>query len=115
MNPLLVKKLLHQLIIGVSLIHERRIFHRDLKPANILLDKDSISLYKLVNLKIADFGLARNYTIPIRPYSEEVVTLYYRAPELLLGCREYSNQIDMWSVGCIFAEMATNEILFKGE
>jgi len=96
MDPLTVKKLLHQLISGTAKIHEKRIVHRDLKPANILLDKD-------LNLKIADFGLARTYSIPTRPYSHDVVTLWYRAPEILLGAIEYSTPIDMWAIGCIFA------------
>ena len=54
-------------------------------------------------MKLADFGLARTYSIPIRPYSEEVVTLWYRAPEILLGSMDYSTPIDIWSIGCIFS------------
>lgn len=103
MDPLLIKKLMFQLISGVFKIHEKRIVHRDLKPANILLDKDRKKFIKTVNLKIADFGLARTYSIPTRPYSHEVVTLWYRAPEILLGSVEYSTPIDMWATGCIFA------------
>ena len=103
MDPLLIKKLMFQLISGVFKIHEKRIVHRDLKPANILLDKDCKQLIKTVKLKIADFGLARTYSIPTRPYSHEVVTLWYRAPEILLGSVEYSTPIDMWATGCIFA------------
>ena len=103
MDPLLIKKLMFQLISGVFKIHEKRIVHRDLKPANILLDKDCKKLIKTAKLKIADFGLARTYSIPTRPYSHEVVTLWYRAPEILLGSVEYSTPIDMWATGCIFA------------
>ena len=66
-------------------------------------------------LKIADFGLARTYSIPQRPYSQDVVTLWYRAPEVLLGSIEYNTGIDVWSIGCIFAEMVTLKPLFKGE
>lgn len=68
----------------------------------------------LVNLKIADFGLARTYSIPTRPYSQDVVTLWYRAPEVLLGSYEYSTPIDMWAIGCIFAEMIIQKPLFEG-
>ena len=67
------------------------------------------------NLKIADFGLSRVFTMPIRPYTSDVVTLWYRAPELLLGSTEYSTPIDIWSIGCIFAEMVTKRPLFTGD
>lgn len=73
--------------------------HRDLKPQNLLIDKDG-------NIKLADFGLARAFGLPVKTYTHEVVTLWYRAPEILLGCKEYSTPIDIWSIGCIFAEMA---------
>lgn len=66
-------------------------------------------------LKIADFGLARAFGIPIRPYTKEVVTLWYRAPELLLGAAEYSTPVDMWSVGCILAEIVSKIALFDGD
>jgi serine/threonine protein kinase len=65
-------------------------------------------------VKIADFGLARTFSIPIRPYTHEVVTLWYRAPEILLGSLEYSTPIDIWSLGCIFAELVTKNTLFSG-
>jgi cyclin-dependent kinase len=66
-------------------------------------------------LKLADFGLARAFGVPLRTYTHEVVTLWYRAPEILLGGRQYSTGVDMWSVGCIFAEMATRKPLFPGD
>lgn len=66
-------------------------------------------------LKIADFGLARAFGIPVRVYTHEVVTLWYRAPEILLGSKLYSTPVDIWSVGTIFAEMATKEALFPGD
>lgn len=67
------------------------------------------------NLKLADFGLARAFGVPLRTYTHEVVTLWYRSPEILLGGRQYSTGVDMWSVGCIFAEMATRKPLFPGD
>ncbi|KAF9208412.1 Cyclin-dependent kinase catalytic subunit [Haplosporangium sp. Z 27] len=88
--------------------HSRRILHRDLKPQNLLINKGG-------RLKLADFGLARAFGIPLRTYTHEVVTLWYRAPEILLGSRHYSTAVDMWSVGCIFAEMITRKPLFPGD
>jgi len=111
-NPIsldLVKKFTHQLSSGLLYCHSHRILHRDLKPQNLLIDKYD-------NLKLADFGLARAFGIPMRTYTHEVVTLWYRAPEVLLGSRHYSTAIDMWSVGCIFAEMVMRgHPLFPGD
>ena len=103
-----VKKFTLQLVQGIRYCHSHRILHRDLKPQNLLIDKDG-------NLKIGDFGLARAFGVPLRTYTHEVVTLWYRSPEILLGGRQYSTGVDMWSVGCIFAEMATRKPLFPGD
>ncbi|KAF9155247.1 Cyclin-dependent kinase 3 [Linnemannia schmuckeri] len=103
-----VKEYLHQLIQGVEFCHQRRILHRDLKPQNLLIDEHR-------NLKLADFGLARAFGIPLRTYTHEVITLWYRAPEILMGSRHYSTAVDMWSIGCIFAEMITKRPLFPGD
>jgi len=83
------------------------VLHRDLKPQNLLINKRG-------DLKLADFGLARAFGIPVRTFSHEVVTLWYRAPDVLMGSTKYSTPIDMWSAGCIFAEMATGRPLFPG-
>lgn len=80
MEPMKVKKFLHQMLKGIADCHMKRIIHRDLKPANILIDKNGKKLYYPDTLKIGDFGLARTYSLPVRPYSQEVVTLWYRAP-----------------------------------
>jgi serine/threonine protein kinase len=82
--------------------------HRDLKPQNLLIDKNGV-------IKLADFGLARAFGLPVKTYTHEVVTLWYRAPEILLGQKQYSTPVDMWSVGCIMAEMAQRKALFAGD
>jgi len=108
MDPQLVKSYLFQLLRGVAYCHARRVLHRDLKPQNLLIDKNG-------SLKLADFGLARAFSIPLRTYTHEVVTLWYRAPEILLGSRNYATPVDIWSIGCIFVEMLTKRPLFPGD
>ncbi|KAI9102016.1 kinase-like domain-containing protein [Phlyctochytrium arcticum] len=104
----LIKSYMYQLIKGIHYCHCHRILHRDLKPQNLLIDQQGM-------LKLADFGLARAFGVPLRPYTHEVVTLWYRAPEILLGSKHYSTAVDMWSVGCIFAEMCLRHPLFPGD
>ena len=101
-----VRRMMYQILLGVKECHSKRIMHRDLKPDNILIDSKGV-------IKVADFGLARAFSIPTKPYTDEVVTLYYRAPEITLRAREYSVPVDMWSVGCIFAEFFTHTPIFK--
>ncbi|XP_064633937.1 cyclin-dependent kinase 17-like isoform X3 [Lineus longissimus] len=107
MNMSNVKLFLYQLLRGLNYCHKRRVLHRDLKPQNLLINDRG-------ELKLADFGLARAKSIPIKTYSNEVVTLWYRPPDVLLGSTEYSTHIDMWGVGCIFFEMACGRPLFPG-
>ncbi|KAG8222500.1 hypothetical protein J437_LFUL009603 [Ladona fulva] len=104
----LVKSYLWQLLQGVTYCHTHRILHRDLKPQNLLIDSEGY-------IKLADFGLARAFGVPVRTYTHEVVTLWYRAPEILLGTKFYSTAVDVWSIGCIFAEMITRRALFPGD
>ncbi|KAJ8724705.1 hypothetical protein PYW08_016179 [Mythimna loreyi] len=104
----LVKSYLRQLLEGVAYCHAQRVLHRDLKPQNLLVDAAG-------NIKLADFGLARAFGIPVRAYTHEVVTLWYRAPEILLGAKFYSTAVDVWSLACIFAEMASGRTLFPGD
>eukprot|EP01084_Bolivina_argentea_P108414 193757_1 len=101
----LIKKWSYQMISGISYMHSHRIWHRDIKPANILVTDN-------MNIKIGDLGLGREHEIPIKELTPEIVTLWYRAPELLLGTRLYCGKVDIWSVGLIIAEMARNEPLF---
>ncbi|XP_042865958.1 cyclin-dependent kinase 11B-like isoform X3 [Penaeus japonicus] len=103
-----VKTLMIQLLRAVHHLHDNWILHRDLKTSNLLLSHRGI-------LKVGDFGLAREYGSPLKHYTPVVVTLWYRAPELLLGSKQYSTHIDVWSVGCIFGELLGMEPMFPGK
>lgn len=94
----IVKSYMKQILEGLAYCHKNKVLHRDLKPQNLLVNKDGV-------LKLADFGLARAFGIPVKNYTHNVVTLWYRSPDVLMGSQTYSTHVDMWSVGCIFAEM----------
>jgi len=102
-----IKSFLFQLLQGIAYCHKHRVLHRDLKPQNLLINMEG-------ELKLADFGLARGFGIPVKKYTHEVVTLWYRPPDVLMGSTKYSTQVDIWGVCCIFAEMATGRPLFCG-
>uniref|UniRef100_H2ZGZ9 cyclin-dependent kinase n=1 Tax=Ciona savignyi TaxID=51511 RepID=H2ZGZ9_CIOSA len=104
----LAKSYLYQLLQGIAYCHSHRVLHRDLKPQNLLLDEHGC-------IKLADFGLARAIGVPVRMYTHEVITLWYRPPEILLGSKYYSTAVDIWSIGCIFTEMVHKKTLFAGD
>ena len=101
-----IKRLMLQLFDAVAFMHEHWIIHRDLKMSNLLYNKGC--------LKLCDFGLAREFGTPLKPYTPKVVTLWYRAPELLLGARTYSSAIDTWACGCIMGELLGHRPLMPG-
>jgi len=103
-----IKCLLRQLLEGMAYLHDHWIIHRDLKTSNLLYTNNGI-------LKICDFGLARRYSDPLGYYTPLVVTLWYRAPELLFGTKVYGPPVDVWSIGCIFAELLLNKPLCAGK
>lgn len=108
----MVKSLLYQVLDGIHYLHANWVLHRDLKPANILVMGDG---FERGTVKIADMGFARLFNSPLKPLADldpVVVTFWYRAPELLLGARHYTKAIDIWAIGCIFAELLTSEPIF---
>ena len=103
-----VKLYLYQMLKATTHLYKHNILHRDLKPANMLINSNDV-------LKLCDFGLARGIDVPIRMYTNEVVTLWYRAPDILLGSKLYDISVDIWSIGCIFAEMLLGIPMFLGK
>lgn len=104
-----LRRIMFQLLLGLHECHSRRFVHRDIKPSNILIDrKESV-------VKLADFGLGRAFRVPLQTYTTEVMTLWYRAPEVLLGDKQYLPAVDVWSMGCVFAELARRRSLFAGD
>ena len=102
------KGIMQQVLSGLVEIHRNGIIHRDLATSNLLIKKNGI-------LKISDFGLSRFIASPGRPMSQGVITLNYRSPEILFGAKFYSFPTDIWSAGCVFAELLLEEALFPGK
>eukprot|EP00656_Telonema_subtile_P017874 TRINITY_DN1963_c0_g1_i1.p1 TRINITY_DN1963_c0_g1~~TRINITY_DN1963_c0_g1_i1.p1 ORF type:complete len:345 (-),score=52.25 TRINITY_DN1963_c0_g1_i1:413-1447(-) len=95
-----------ELLMGLCHCHEQGVIHRDIKPANLLVNRNG-------DLKIADFGLARRAD-PGRAMTNNVVTLWWRAPELLLGATQYGFEVDVWAAGCVIAQMLFHEPILRG-
>ncbi|XP_074031608.1 serine/threonine-protein kinase nemo isoform X1 [Leptinotarsa decemlineata] len=109
LSPDHIKVFLYQILRGLKYLHSARILHRDIKPGNLLVNDNCI-------LKICDFGLARvKEPDTSKHMTQEVVTQYYRAPEILMGAKHYTTAVDVWSVGCIFGELLGRRILFQAQ
>lgn len=107
LDPATIQHFMRGLLEAVAYMHDKQVLHRDLKPQNLLISRQSV-------LKVGDFGLGRFFGIPSL-LSHEVVTLWYRPPDVLLASKEYGKNVDMWPIGCIFSEMITSNVLFPGE
>jgi serine/threonine protein kinase len=103
-----VRKFMKQIFEGMKYVHSKNVTHRDLKPENILLTEEGV-------IKICDFGSAKVLDEEGSLNTPYIVSRYYRAPELILACSDYSNKIDIWAIGCIFAELLTLRPLFPGK
>ncbi|CAG9819024.1 unnamed protein product [Phaedon cochleariae] len=109
LSPDHIKVFLYQILRGLKYLHSARILHRDIKPGNLLVNSNCV-------LKICDFGLARvEEPDTSKHMTQEVVTQYYRAPEILMGAKHYTAAVDVWSVGCIFGELLGRRILFQAQ
>ena len=97
-----------QILNGLYYCNINRIIHRDLKPQNLLITQD-------LKLKLCDFGLSRMFSLPMGKMTHEIITLWYRPPEVLLGIENYTTKVDSWSIGCIMAEMIVGKPLFPGD
>lgn len=103
-----IQYFVYQILRALKYLHSANVLHRDLKPSNLLLNSNC-------DLKLCDFGLARGLDVENMELTEYVVTRWYRAPEIMLSCQEYTKAIDVWSVGCIFAELLGRKPLFPGD
>ena len=104
----LIQSFVLQILNGLYYCNINRIIHRDLKPQNLLITND-------LKLKLCDFGLSRMFSLPMGKMTHEIITLWYRPPEVLLGIENYTTKVDSWSIGCIMAEMVNGKPLFPGD
>jgi serine/threonine protein kinase len=100
-----VKYIIFQILEGINYCHSRSVLHRDLKPDHIVIDKN-------LNVKLINFSLARTFGVPEKLFTLEIQSLWYKAPEILFGQREYSTPVDIWSIGCIFYEVACRSKIY---
>ena len=103
-----IRKYIYQLVKAIDFCHEQNVIHRDIKPENLLVNSD-------LSMKLCDFGFARTMSGKFNDMTEYVATRWYRAPELLLGTRNYGQTVDQWAIGCIMGELIDGEPLFPGE
>ena len=122
--PNIVQNWLRQILTGIEHLHRRGVIHRNLKPKHLLMKnlssehmtgQNSYNTLSQVLIQISDFTMVRVNSFPIRPLSPKVVSLWYRPPEILLNKQNYTTAVDIWSVGCIFAEILRGEALFRGK
>ncbi|XP_052766530.1 cyclin-dependent kinase-like 1 isoform X2 [Mya arenaria] len=104
----MVKRIVYQILLAVNFCHQHHCIHRDVKPENILITRSG-------QVKLCDFGFARILTGPGDSYTDYVATRWYRAPELLVGDTQYGPPVDVWAVGCVFAELLTGQALWPGK
>ncbi|RHX98865.1 hypothetical protein DYB25_005701, partial [Aphanomyces astaci] len=108
LDPTVIRSLMWQLVRAIQFCHQNNIIHRDIKPENLLVSKNGV-------LKLCDFGFARTLAAAGAKYTDYVSTRWYRAPELLVGDVSYGKAVDIWAVGCMFAEITTGLPLFPGD
>ncbi|XP_052273246.1 cyclin-dependent kinase-like 1 isoform X2 [Dreissena polymorpha] len=104
----MVKRIIYQILLAVNFCHQHHCIHRDVKPENILITRQG-------QVKLCDFGFARILTGPGDEYTDYVATRWYRAPELLVGDTQYGPPVDVWAIGCVFAELLTGQALWPGK
>ncbi|KAH9507240.1 Cyclin-dependent kinase-like 1 [Bulinus truncatus] len=102
-----VQKIIYQTLLAVNFCHQHNTIHRDVKPENILITRQG-------TVKLCDFGFARVLTGPGGEYTDYVATRWYRAPELLVGDTQYGPPVDVWAIGCVFAELLTGQAIWPG-
>lgn len=103
-----IQSYLYQIVSGIAFCHQRRIFHRNLCPQNILITRKGV-------IKLSGFDAGRTFEVAQKVYTHNVTVLWYRSPEILLGTSQYTPKIDIWSAGCIFAELFQRKPLFQAE